>query len=188
MSRIGRKLLTIPENVKITVGADSVEVEGPKGKLKQKINPLVKVEIKKEKELGVVKLKETKLSDAQQGLMRALLTNMIKGVTDGFEKKLEVQGIGYRVQVQGRMLQLQLGFSHPTEYSIPEGIEIFVAKGNLIDIKGFDKHLVGKTAAEIRQIYPPEPYKGKGIRYLNESVRRKAGKAAVGIGAPGGGK
>ena len=188
MSRIGRKILTIPENVKINIGADSVEVEGPKGKLKQKINPLVKVEIKGKTELVVVKLKETNLSDAQQGLVRALLANMIKGVTDGFEIELEIQGVGYRVQVQGRMLQLQLGFSHPTEYSIPEGIEISVAKGNRVAIKGFDKHLVGKTAAEIRQIYPPEPYKGKGIRYLNEHVRRKAGKAAVGISAPGGGK
>ncbi len=188
MSRIGRKPLIIPEKVKIDIDADLVEVEGPKGKLKQKINPLVKIEMKEKKELVVVKLNETKLSDAQQGLARTLLANMIKGVTDGFEKVLEIQGVGYRVQVQGRMLQLQLGFSHPIECSIPEGIEISVAKGNRIVIKGFDKHLVGKTAAEIRQIYPPEPYKGKGIRYLNEYVRRKAGKAAVGIGAPGGGK
>lgn len=188
MSRIGRKPLIILENIKINVETDSVEIEGPKGKLRQKIHPLVKVEKKEEKQLVVIKLEETPAANSQQGLMRALLANMIKGVTEGFEKVLEIHGVGYRAQVQGDKLQLQLGFSHPVEYSIPEGIEISVAEGNRIAVKGYDKDLVGETAAEIRQIFPPEPYKGKGIRYLDEHVRRKAGKAAVGIGAAGGGK
>jgi len=188
VSRVGRKPVVIPGKVKVNIGADAVEIEGPKGKVKEEIKPLVKLEVKDGKELCVVKLKETQAADAYQGLIRALLANLITGVTEGFEKILEVHGVGFRVQSQGGKLQLQLGFSHSIEYSIPEGIEISVIKGNRIVIKGFNKHLVGETAAEVRHFYPPEPYKGKGIRYLNEHVRRKAGKAAVGIGAPGAGK
>jgi len=188
VSRIGRKPLIIPENIKVSIEANSVNIEGPKGTLNQRIHPLLKVEKKGERELVVIKLEKTPAADSQQGLMRTLLANMIKGVTVGFEKVLEIHGVGYRVQAQGDKLQLQVGFSHPVEFPIPKGIEISVGKGNRIMVKGYDRRLVGETAAEIRQICPPEPYKGKGIRYLDEHVRRKAGKAAVGIGAAGGGK
>lgn len=187
MSRLGRKPLTLTENVKINISDNWVEIEGLKGRLKHKIHPLVKVEKSGERELRVVKAKETEMSDSQQGLMRTILANMLKGVTQGFEKVLEINGVGFRAQVQGKVLILQLGFSHPIEFSIPEDIEISVVKGNRLEVKGFDRCLVGKIASEIRQIYPPEPYKGKGIRYLGEQVRKKAGKAAVSVGAAGAG-
>ncbi len=188
MSRIGKKPLNIPEKVKVNINLNTVEIQGPKGSLTQKVNPLVRVEMPDNKTLTVVKASESSITDAQQGLIRSLLANMIKGVTDGFNKVLEINGVGYRSQVQGKVLKLQLGFSHPVDYAFPDGIEILVEKGNRITISGYDKRLVGKVAADIRHLLPPEPYKGKGIRYLGEHIRRKAGKAAVGVGTPGGGK
>lgn len=176
MSRIGRQPITVPANVEITVSeANFVAVRGPKGELQRQFPPSIKLN----REDGVVNV--TRPNDegkqrALHGLSRTLLSNMVTGVTTGFTRTLEVQGVGYRAQMQGSNLQLALGFSHPVIVTPPAGIT-FTVEGPRINVEGIDKERVGQVAANIRKLRPPEPYKGKGIRYQGERVRRKAGKA-----------
>ena len=180
MSRIGQKLINIPEGVDIKISPGEVRVKGPRGELAEKIHPHVEVSQKEGQISITVKNPQDHQQKALWGLTRALVANMIQGVTEGYEKKLEFQGVGYRVALQGNKLVLSLGFSHPIELEAPEGIEFQVDK-NIITVSGLDKQLVGQIAAKIRDLRKPEPYKGKGIRYLGEAVRRKAGKKAVGV-------
>jgi len=178
MSRIGKKPILIPEGVEVKVEGNKIFVKGKKGELTRLIPLEIKVE-KKEKEIIVSLVKETKKSKALWGLTRTLIFNMIEGVVNGYEKKLELQGVGYRANLEGEDLVLQIGFSHPVKVKKPEGINFSINK-NIVTVLGIDKELVGQVAAKIRKIRPPEPYKGKGIRYLGEKVRRKLGKKAAG--------
>lgn len=175
MSRIGRKPISIPSNVKVGLTADRVHIEGPKGKLDLCFHPRMKVSLK-EDTLVVERPTSIRTDRALHGLTRSLLQNMVRGVTDGYTKELEIEGIGYRAQVSGRKLVLNLGFSHPIEYLVPEGIEIKTPKPTQISVSGADRQKVGQVAAEIRRFHEPEPYKGKGIRYVGEVIRRKQGK------------
>lgn len=185
MSRVGKKPIEIPKEVEIKIEGEQVIVKGPKGELQKEVCPEVKVEIKQGKVL-VTPQRETKRTNALWGLTRTLIFNMVKGVTDGYEKKLEIQGVGYKASLEGEDLILQVGFSHPVKIKKEQGIEFSVEK-NIVIVSGIDKELVGQVAAKIRKVRPPEPYKGKGIRYVGEEVRRKAGKKVVTAeGATGG--
>lgn len=180
MSRIGKQPIAIPAGVEVTMKEGKVTVKGPKGQLTFSFRP--EMDISMENKTVLVKRRnDERLSKNLHGLTRTLLANMIQGVTQGYAKKLEIHGVGYRAQVQGKKLQLSLGFSHPVEVEAPEGIsfEIDKEKKNILTISGIDKVIVGQVAANIRTLRLPEPYKGKGIRYLGEAVRRKAGKAAA---------
>ena len=177
MSRIGKKIIQIPDNVEIKINNNLIIVKGPKGELTQKLHPDIGLETK-DKELSVKSKGNEKESAAIWGTHQAIIYNMIKGVTSGFEKRLSFEGVGYRAAVNGNKLVLSLGFSHPVEIEAPKGIE-FKTEKNIIIISGSDKHLVGQVAAKIRLKRKVEPYKGKGIRYEGEIVRRKAGKKAV---------
>lgn len=181
MSRIGKKPIPVPDKVKVNINNNCFLAEGPKGKLAQEFYPTMKVEYdEKNRLIHVKRLSDDKQQKAFQGLTRALIANVINGVTNGFSKSLEINGIGYNVKVQGREVVLQLGFSHPVNLKIPEGLEAEeVSKTNpgRLTIKGANKQLVGQFAAFIRNIRPAEPYKGKGIKYEGEVIRRKAGKA-----------
>lgn len=178
MSRVGKKPIQIIKGVKVSVNGNSVLVEGPKGKLAQDFLPSMKIEVKGEQVIVTPsESADAKKSGAIHGLTRSLINNMVIGVTAGYQKELEIQGVGFRAQVTGKKLVMQLGFSHPVEFPIPEGIVIEAPKPTQLIIKGIDKHKVGQVAAEIRDVYPPEPYKGKGIRYVGEYVRKKVGKA-----------
>ena len=177
MSRIGKKPIAVPEGVEVELGRGHVTVKGPKGELEQDISP----EIAVEQEAGNVNVRRpTDRGEhrALHGLTRSLIANMVEGVTDGFEKRLEIQGVGYRAQLRGKGLELALGFSHPVHVEAPEGIEFEVPQPTEIVVRGIDKQLVGQVAADIRKRRPPEPYKGKGIRYRGEHVARKVGKRA----------
>lgn len=185
MSRIGRKLIEIPESVTVELTDHRLKAKGPKGELFLDVNPRAKVVIENNK-ITVSRRGNDRISRGIHGLTRQLVYNIIVGVKDGFEKKLEIKGVGYRVQLTGADLNLSLGYSHPVEFKAPSGITFEVQK-NFIIVKGIDKQLVGQTAAKIRELRPPEPYKGKGIRYVDELVKKKAGKAAkVGSGATAG--
>lgn len=177
MSRVGKKPIGIPEGVEVKIDGKKVVVKGPKGELFQEVRPEIKVEVKEGKIL-VSPQAETKKTKAFWGLIRALLNNMIKGVTAGFEKKLEIKGVGFRAKVEGEDLVLSVGFSHSVKIEAPEGIKFSVDK-NIITVSGIDKGLVGEIAAKVRRVRPPDPYKGKGIMYLGEVVRRKVGKKAA---------
>ena len=177
MSRKGRIPIEIPAGVEVTIAQDEVIVKGPKGTLKTHIVAGVQVE-KDAAALNVGIARVTKQLKSFHGLFRTLISNMIEGVTKGFEKKLEMQGVGYRAAVQGNFIDLQVGRSHPTKLEIPAGMQVKVDKNTLITITGTDKQAIGQFAAHIRANRPPEPYQGKGIRYDGEYVRRKAGKAA----------
>jgi len=176
MSRIGKKLVAIPKDVKIEVRDGAVCVEGPKGKLTRPLAGRISVEIK-DGQLLVKRAGDTKIDKSLHGLFRALIVNMIVGVTQGYLKELEIQGVGFKAAVAGNKLNMALGFSHPVNYVIPAGIIIETPKPVQIVIKGIDKELIGKVATEIRAYYPPEPYKGKGIRFVGEQVKKKIGKA-----------
>lgn len=176
MSRIGKKPVTVPKEVKIEVKDGFVFVEGPKGKLSRKLSDRISLEIK-DGVLLVKRVADTKLDKSLHGLFRALIVNMIKGVTDGYAKELEIIGVGFKAAVQGNNLNLVLGFSHPVNIVIPPGIKIETPKPTQLVIKAIDKELIGKIATEIRAIYPPEPYKGKGIRFAGEYIKKKVGKA-----------
>lgn len=175
MSRIGRMSIALPKGVKVSYDPSKVEVSGPKGQL---IHPLPKgISVSSEGEKILVhRVDDERSSRALQGLTRSLVANMVTGVTKGFEKRLEIVGIGFRADVQVKALKLSLGFSHPILFPIPEGIKAEVEKQTLITIRGTDKQQVGTLAAKLRSIKPPEPYKGKGIRYLGERIRKKVGK------------
>ena len=178
MSRVGKKTIEIPQGVEISIENNLVKVKGPKGELERYIRPEIKIE-KKDNQIVVSPDKETKRTNALWGLSRTLIFNMIEGVTKGYEKKLEIQGVGYKVNLEGEDLILNVGFSHPVKIEKVEGIK-FETEKNIITVSGIDKELVGQIAAKIKKVKKPEPYKGKGIRYLGEEVRRKAGKKAVG--------
>lgn len=177
MSRIGKKPISIPPTVSATVTGNVVFVKGPKGELGREVHPDIHVEVR-DGTIVVMPGRETKKTPALWGLTRSLIANMVEGVTSGYEKKLEFEGIGYRAQVEGDTLVMQLGFTHPVRIKAPERISFTVEK-NTITVSGIDKELVGRVAAALRSAKPPEPYKGKGIRYKGEVIRRKAGKKAV---------
>ena len=175
MSRIGKKPVPIPAGVEVTVGGDAVQIKGPKGSLSTPVHPSVTYVVEGS-EVTVNRVDDTRLACSQHGLRRTLLSNCIEGVTKGFQKTLEVIGVGYKVAVQGKKVVLTVGFSHPVEYPLPQGIDA-VVDGNKLNLTGIDKQLVGEAAAQIRRVRPPEPYKGKGIKYAEEHIRRKAGKS-----------
>jgi large subunit ribosomal protein L6 len=177
MSRIGKKPIEIPDSVTVDVKPGRVSVKGPKGELAQDITPDMKVELD-DGALSVARPTDRGEHRALHGLTRSLIANMVEGVTDGFEKRLEIQGVGYRAQLKGKALELALGFSHPVSIPAPEGIEFEVPQPTEIVVRGIDKQLVGQVAADIRKRRPPEPYKGKGVRYAGEHVARKVGKRA----------
>lgn len=175
MSRIANSLLEIPSGVELTINGRELTVKGGKGQLNLTLHEVVKVV----QEDNIVKCESTKSdrkSGALAGTYRSILGNMVKGVSEGFVKELQLQGVGYRAQVQGRKLTLTLGFSHPVEYEIPEGIEVETPQPTQVLVKGVNKELVGQVSAEIRAFRPPEPYKGKGVRYVDEYVKRKEAK------------
>jgi large subunit ribosomal protein L6 len=178
MSRVGKKPITIPAGVEVKISDEWIEVKGPNGTLREKAHPAIKAEVS-ENTVTFTKAREEKGDSAAFGLLRALTANMVQGVTGGFQKTLEIIGVGYRAQLSGRNLTLNLGFSNPVEYSIPDGVEISLEQKNQVVVKGIDKRLVGSVAAEIRQFRPPEPYKGKGVKYLDEHIRRKVGKTGA---------
>lgn len=181
MSKIGKKVITVPDGVEIKVSADLIMVKGPKGELQLPLHPKVKVEISgKEARVSVAK-PEDRRQKALWGTFRALLQNFIQGAVSGFEKKLEIVGVGYKAAASPGKLTLNLGFSHPVELAVPAGLEVKVEK-NVISIFGADKQAVGEFAAVVRRLRPPEPYKGKGIKYVGEVIRRKAGKVVKAVG------
>lgn len=175
MSKIGSKTIKIPQEVDFRISQDRVIVKGPKGELSLTLGSSIKVELI-DSEVRVTRNSDDRVGRSFHGLVRSQLANMVVGVLEGYEKVLEINGVGYKAQMQGTDLTLNLGFSHPVNFQIPNGIEAKVEKQTVIKIKGIDKQQVGQIAARIRELKPPEPYKGKGIRYQNEQVRRKEGK------------
>jgi large subunit ribosomal protein L6 len=176
MSRIGKKPIQLPDKVKVRISPDGkVEAEGPKGKLQWTLPREVKGSIK-ENTLTFERSSEQREVRALHGLSRALVNNMVVGVSQGFTKDIEIYGVGFKAAVQGKVLKLNLGFSHDILFPIPEGVKITIAENTKIKIEGIDRHLVGQVAANIRSYYPPEPYKGKGVRYAGEQIIRKEGK------------
>jgi large subunit ribosomal protein L6 len=177
MSRIGKKPITVPQGVKIAVEDNTVKVEGPKGRLSQSIPSGLTVKMDGQV-LTVDRSSDHRTVRALHGLVRSLLANMVHGVKDGFERKLDIVGIGYRAQLQGKNLQLALGYSHPVIFPIPDGVQAEVERQVSITLKGPDKALLGQLAAKLRALRKPDPYKGKGIKYAEEHIRRKVGKKA----------
>jgi len=178
MSRIGKKIIIVPEGIDVKIEGDEFVAKSAKGELRQKLHPKVRIEIK-DKQISIkVEDPNNERQKALWGLFGSLIKNMILGLKQGFEKKLEVNGVGYKVSLQGDKLILNLGFSHPVEYKLPKGISGAVDK-NIITLSSIDRQLVGETAAQLRQIRKPDPYKGKGIKYADEILRKKVGKAAV---------
>ncbi len=176
MSRIGKMPVKIPVGVKVSVDGATVSAKGPKGELKQSFDPMMQIKV--ESNQVVVHAPESKMYDAKHGLTRSLINNMVLGVAEGYKKNLEIEGVGYRAELQGKNLVLSLGFSHLVTIEPPAGIAFVVDKSQRqFSIEGADKEMVGQIAAKIRSLKPPEPYKGKGIHYLGEKIRRKAGKA-----------
>jgi large subunit ribosomal protein L6 len=184
MSRIGKKPVGVPAGVTIKIDGQTVVATGPKGELTLTVRPEIRVK-NENNSLVIERVEESPKAKALHGLTRTLVENLIMGVDKGWNKGLELVGVGYRAAVEGTTLVLNVGFSHQVKYPAPQGITFIVTDNTKIDVKGTDKQLVGETAAQIRRIRPPEPYKGKGIRYIGEVVRRKAGKAAKAVGAPG---
>jgi len=176
MSRIGNKAVDIPDKVKVNISNDgAVAVEGPKGKLNWTLPRDIKASVADNK-ISLVRGAETRSVKALHGLSRSLVHNMVQGVSEGFTKDLIIEGVGFKAAVQGQILNIALGFSHPILFPIPKDIKIVVAENTKISISGIDKKMVGQVAADIRRYYPPEPYKGKGVRYAGEVIRRKEGK------------
>ncbi len=178
MSRVGKKPIEVPKNVKLDLDHSLVNVEGPKGKMSLVLSPRVKAAMK-DNILSVSAVTDQKNDRALQGTSRTLISNMIKGVTDGFFKELAIEGVGFKAQIQGKTLNLALGFTHPVLFEVPGGLTVEVPKPTQVLVKGIDKAQVGLFAAKIRKVFEAEPYKGKGVRYLGEVVRRKAGKTVT---------
>ncbi len=176
MSRIGKLPVVIPSGVKISLDGNALTVTGPKGTLTQSLHQRMTIAVETE-QIVVTSPAENKQDGALHGLTRALINNMVIGVTNGFQKDLEINGVGYRAEIKGKVLTLSLGYSHPINYELPEGISVEVEKQTKLSVKGIDKQLVGSAAAKIRSYRKPEPYKGKGIKYADERIMRKAGKA-----------
>ncbi|MCK4715774.1 MAG: 50S ribosomal protein L6 [Candidatus Marinimicrobia bacterium] len=175
MSRVGKNPIPIPENVEVTIKGNEIDIKGPKGKLSWEFTPEIGV-VQQEKEIVVTRQSDSKAHRALHGLTRALIANMIEGITNGFQKTLEIIGVGYSAEMKGKSLWLKVGYSHPVLIAPPEGIILTVPKNLTVTVSGINKQQVGEMAAKIRSVAPPEPYKGKGIRYQGEYVRRKAGK------------
>ncbi|MFW5486864.1 MAG: 50S ribosomal protein L6 [Desulfovibrio sp.] len=175
MSRIGKRAIEIPSGVEVKIGTEAIEVKGPKGSLATPLHPKISYAVK-DNTVEVTQVDDSRTAKQQHGLRRTLLANCIEGVNTGYTKELEIVGVGYKVQVQGKNVVLTVGYSHPVQYPLPQGIEA-TAEGNKLAIKGIDKQLVGEVAAQIRRVRPPEPFKGKGIKYVGEHIRRKAGKS-----------
>lgn len=185
MSRVGKQPVALPSGVTVNVSGNEVSVKGPKGQLSERIPESIAVEVGSES-VAFQRPDDRKTTRALHGLARALVANMVKGVTEMFAKEMEIQGVGYRAEVQGKnKLVLSVGYSHPVEMAVPSGIAVSVDRNVAIRIEGIDRQAVGQFAANLRAVRPPEPYKGKGIRYRNEHVRNKVGKAAVGAGTGG---
>jgi large subunit ribosomal protein L6 len=178
MSRIGKQPVSIPDKVKVTVTGENVLVEGPKGKVQKSFAPVVKVTVGA-KAVTFAPTDDSRFAKAMYGTARSVVAGMVKGVTDGYTKDLEIQGVGFKANLKGKQLDLALGYSHPIIMDIPEGIKVTVVEGTKIKVEGADKQLVGAVTAEIRGYYPPEPYKGKGVRIVGERVRRKEGKTVA---------
>lgn len=176
MSRIGKLPIPIPDKVNVTIKGQTVTVKGPKGELSRELTPEVAVE-QADNVISVTRRDESRMARQRHGLSRTLVANMVEGVSQGFEKKLQIQGVGYRAQVQGRNLILNVGYSNPITIEPPEGVQVAVESNTNVTVSGINKEVVGNTAARIRAVRPPEPYKGKGIRYADEYIRRKVGKA-----------
>ena len=181
MSRIGKRPIEVPAGVKVGLAGNTIKVTGPQGALELSVRPEVKVEMT-DSSIQVTRTDGGRMSASLHGLTRTLIANMVHGVKEGFQKKLEIIGVGYKADVQGNVVNLALGYSHPVKYTLPKDITATVEKQTLITIKGPDKQVVGQVAADIRSLREPEPYKGKGIKYSDEVVRRKAGKAGKGAG------
>jgi large subunit ribosomal protein L6 len=177
MSRVGRKAVAVPKGVSVAVKDGAVNVKGPKGELKRAIPLGVSVKTSGQ-ELTFERADNSRENRAKHGMIRALLANMVKGVSEGFERKLEINGVGYRADVAGQKLNMALGFSHPVVFELPKGISAKIDK-NLVILSGIDREVLGETASKIRAIRPPEPYKGKGIKYLEEVIKRKVGKTGA---------
>ena len=179
MSRIGKQPVSIPDQVKVTVNGDAVHVEGPKGKVSRAFAPVVKVSVMA-KSLTVTPTEDqSRFAKAMHGTVRSIIAGMVKGVSEGYAKELEIQGVGFKANLKGKQLDLALGYSHPIVMDIPEGIKVTVTDQTKLKVEGVDKQLVGAVTAEIRSYYPPEPYKGKGVRIVGERVRRKEGKTVA---------
>jgi large subunit ribosomal protein L6 len=177
MSRIGKKPISVPEGVSVSVGPGRVSVNGPRGELEQTVSQRMEI-VEQDGSLVVSRPTDRGTDRAVHGLTRSLVANMVEGVTNGFEKRLEIQGVGYRAKLAGKALELSVGYSHPVTIQAPDGIEFEVPQPTQIVVRGIDKQLVGEIASRIRRVRPPEPYKGKGIRYAGEQVKRKVGKRA----------
>ncbi len=178
MSRLGKRPVALKESVKVEIQKSQVTLQGPKGSLSLQIPAGIRVE-QKEKQLLLQRESDSKVLRALHGTCRSLLGNMVQGVTEGFKRELEIEGVGFRAQVQGKVLTMQLGFSHPVVFQIPDDVKIQTPAQNKIVVEGIDKEKVGALASKIRAYYPPEPYKGKGIHYVGEVIRRKAGKTVT---------
>jgi large subunit ribosomal protein L6 len=178
MSRVGKKPIPIPASTKVHYQQRSLTVEGKKGKLSRELHPAVDLNIA-DGTVKVLLVKELKTGRALQGLTRSLVANMLTGVSQGFERVLEINGIGYRAELKGKVLVFHLGFSAPKEFALPEGVSAAVEKNTIVKLSGIDKEELGRTAAAIRRLKPPEPYKGKGIKYAGERIQKKAGKTGT---------
>lgn len=179
MSRVGKKPIVVPEKTTVSYKEGMVTVQGKNGSLALQVHSAIDLKIEKERIDVVLKDTDDRKTRALQGMTRSLVDNMVTGVSKGFERVLEINGIGYRAEAKGKSLVLNLGYSHPIEFALPDGVAAVVEKNNVIKLSGIDKHLLGQTAARIRQLRPPEPYKGKGIKYAEEYIQRKAGKTGT---------
>lgn len=177
MSRVGRKVIVVPKGVNIALAAGQITVKGPKGELKRLLPTGVTLKIEKES-IQVNRDDDSRENRSRHGLTRALVSNMVTGVTTGFERKLEINGVGYRAEVTGQKLTMALGYSHPIVYDLPEPVQAKIDK-NIVILTSFDREVLGETAAKIRSFRPPEPYKGKGVKYVEETIRRKVGKTGA---------
>ena len=179
MSRIGKKPVPIPDKVKVDVQDHSIRVEGPKGKVSKSFADVVKLSVNDKRQIIVTPLAASRFANAMYGTARSIINSMIKGVTTGFTKDLEIQGVGFKAIAKGKQIEFALGYSHPILFDIPEGIKVTIADNTKLKVEGADKQMVGAVTAEIRSFYPPEPYKGKGVRIVGERVRRKEGKTVA---------
>lgn len=181
MSRVGKAPITMTKDVAVNISASEVKIKGPKGELSLGIHPAISVKLEDQK-LVVARVSDNKFHRSLHGMTRSILASMVKGVSEGFQKRLEVRGLGYKALLQGKNLSFSLGYSHPIVVEPPKGITFSLEEGNQVVISGIDKQLVGEVAAKIRNLRPPEPFKGKGVRYSGEYIRRKAGKAGKAVG------
>jgi len=178
MSRVGKKPIPIPEKTEVIYKDNTITVKGGKGTLSRTIHSAVDLTIE-DNQLQVNLIKDDRSSRAYQGLTRSLLASMVEGVNNGFERILEISGIGYRAELRGQTIVFNLGYSHPIDFNLPEGVQATIERNNIVKLSGIDRELLGQTAASIRQLRPPEPYKGKGIKYAEETIRKKAGKTGT---------